>query len=105
MNIMRFNKAECKVIYLGQGNPKHVQTGRRSQSSRAGKDARVLQDKKLDLGEQCALAAWITDSVLNYIRREVASRMREVIVLFYSALVRPNLDYCIQAGYLQHKKD
>jgi len=84
---MRFNKARCKVLHIGQGNTlcQYRQEDEGLESSPAEKYLGVLVDEKLDMNQQCVLAAQKASHIPGCIKRSVASRSREVC----PALVRP----------------
>ncbi|KAJ7425226.1 rna-directed dna polymerase from mobile element jockey-like [Pitangus sulphuratus] len=67
VNLMNSNKAECKVLYMGLGHPKHRHKLGRvwTESCPEERDLGALVDEKFDMTRQCVLAAQKASCVLQ----------------------------------------
>ena len=65
----------------------------------------MLGGSEVTLSQHRALGAKGASGVLGCMKRRVASRAREVLFPFYSALVTPHLECCDQFWAPQFKKD
>ncbi|KAK4825908.1 LOW QUALITY PROTEIN: hypothetical protein QYF61_003403 [Mycteria americana] len=80
VNIMRFNKAKCKVLHLRWSNPQYQY--RLRDEGRAALLRRTWGSQK-------------ANCTLGCIKRSVASRSREVILPLYSALTPPGVQHAV----------
>ena len=101
---MLFNFGKCKCIHIGQGNMDEeykmgdAVLGRTTQE----KDLGVTFSADMKVSEQCGTAASKGNQILWLIRRTIMYKEKQLIVPLYKAIVRPHLEYCIQA---YRKKD
>jgi len=94
-------------LHLGRNNPMHQYRlgADLLESSSAEGGLGVLVDDRLTMSQQSALVAKKANSILECIKKSVASRSREVHLLHYSALVRTHLECCALFWAPQFKKD
>ena len=69
------------------------------------KDLGVTFSADMKLSEQCGIAASKGNQILGLIRRTITYKEKHLIVPLYKAIVRPHLEYCIQAWRPYRKKD
>ena len=69
------------------------------------RDLGVIVNKNGKYWEQCLMAAKKANCVLGLIKRNTKCKNAAIIMRLYKSLVRPRLEYCIQAWSPYHKKD
>ena len=68
------------------------------------KDLGITISVNMNVSEHCGIAASKGNKILVLIRRNISYKEKELIIL-YKAIVRPNLEYCLQAWIPYRKKD
>ena len=69
------------------------------------KDLGVTFSADMKVSEQFGIAASKRNKILGLIRITIMYKEKQLIVSLYKAIVRPHLEYCIQAWRPYRKKD
>lgn len=104
---MLFNLDKCVVMHFGNSNKffEYEINGRKLKTATVERDLGVLISSDGRQSEQCIKAANTANKVLGMIKRNIKSRRKDIIVRLYKTLVRPHLEYCVQAWCPYQKKD
>jgi len=92
-------RGECSVVVMGFNNNRETYDLRGNVLERVEeiKDLEIIVSSDMKAGRQCGKAAVKGNQILGMIKRTFSSRSKAVILQLYKALVRPHLEYCIQA--------
>ena len=101
------NFGKCKCLHTGHGNLnvnyKMGDTVLGTTVKEKDLGVTISADKKVS--EQCGIAASKGNQILGLIRRNITYKGKKLIIPLYKAIVRPHLEYCIQAWRPYRKKD
>ena len=61
------------------------------------KDSGITISADMKVPEQCGTAASKSNQILGLIRRNITYKEKKLIIPLYKTIVRPPLEYCIQA--------
>ena len=106
---MLFNLSKCKVLHLGYNNKQteYYMNGHKLEAVTSERDLGVIIDHTLKFSEQCVKAVNEANRTLGMIKRTFTNRSKSIIKALYTSIVRPKLEYCVQAWrpYLQKDID
>ena len=98
---------KCKCLHTGPGNTGMIYEmgGTILSKTTKEKDLVVTINANMKVSEQCRIAASKGNQVIGMIRRNITYKVKCLIIPLYKAIVRPHLEYCIQARNPYIRKD
>jgi hypothetical protein len=105
--LMLFNIDKCKVLHIGHNN-RHIQytmNGNTLDEVSEERDLGIIMQNDLKWDKQCSKAVQSSNKILGMIRRSFSYLDKEIVLQLYKSLVRPHLEYCVQAWRPYFKKD
>ena len=104
---MLFNLDKCVVIHMGNKNQKCLYElgGQNLKSVEQERDLGIIMHNSGKTSEQCTMAANKANQILGMIKRNIKWKDKYIITKLYKTLVRPKLEFCVQAWCPELKKD
>jgi ribonucleases P/MRP protein subunit RPP40 len=104
---MPFNANKCHSLHIGHNNPKpeYYLSGEKIQSTNIERDLGVLIQDDLDQSQQVAKVVKKANQMLGLISRTYTNKSRDNIIPLYKTLVRPHLEFAVQAWRPYKQKD
>ena len=104
---MLFNFGKCKCLHTGHGNEdaQYTMCGTVLNTTVKEKDLGLTISADMKVSEQCGIAAAKRNNIFGLIRRNIVYKEKELTIPPYKTIVRPHLEYFIQAWRPYSKKD
>ena len=104
---MPLNISKCKVMHIGKTNPCNTYEikNEKLQVVDEETDLGIIIKNNLKIDSQCAKASKKGNQILGLIARTITCKDQAPMKILYKSLVRPKLDYCIQAWRPHLQKD
>ena len=96
---MQFNIEKCKVMHFGYNNPclEYPMEGEKLMLTESEKDLGVVIHSTLKPAAHIANCVKKANQMLGMIQRTITYKNKIILLLMYKSLVRPHLEYAVQA--------
>ena len=104
---LEFNTNKGKVLHFGNnnGSRNYMMNGSVLESSNIEKDLGVMISDDLKCTSHIDYVVLKASRLLGMLHRSIQSKVKAIILPLYTSLVRPHLEYCVQAWSPYYQKD
>jgi hypothetical protein len=104
---MLFNSEKCRVMHIGIKNTRteYRMDGTILEDIKEERDLGIIIQNDLKCAKHCAKVVKQANRTLGMTKRSFTYLNQQTVVILYKSLVRPHLEYCVQAWRPHLQKD